>query len=80
MYRLKVTSTENNSSGNGLMALVTPSCICIVVKGGPTRPLTPLLGFAIWKTTRDILVQQFARESSWAPQLACTISMQARFT
>jgi len=52
----------------------------ILVKGGPTHPRTQLLGFAISKTTGDIFMQQLARERYWAPQLACTISMQARFT
>jgi len=42
-------------------------------KGGPTRPHTLLLGFAISKTTKDIFMQQLARERSWASQLACTI-------
>ena len=34
------------------------------IKGGPTRPRTPLLGFAISKTTRDIFMQQLPRERS----------------
>ena len=33
-----------------------------MLKGGPTCPHTPLLGFAISKTTRDIFMQQLARE------------------
>jgi len=36
----------------------------VLIKGGPTPPRTPLLGFAILKTTRDIFMQQLARERS----------------
>jgi len=34
----------------------------LLLKGGPTHPRTLLLGFAISKTTRDIFMQQLARE------------------
>jgi len=45
------------------------------IKGGPARPRTPLLGFAISKTTRDILMRQFAREVLSSP--ACMYNLDA---
>ena len=45
-----------------LRKLCTPLVSKVKLKGGPTRPRTPLLGFAISKTTRDIFMRQLARE------------------
>jgi len=67
--KLPVTWVPFGEGGKGALA-PTKTCTTlshynfVSLKGGPIRPHTPLLGFAISKTTRDIFMQQLARERS----------------